>query len=472
MRGLALLALVVAALALPLPPQALAHDHPSGISDLVTPALFRVEATSQVKIILSDPSDDAVRVERSFDVPLGTGSGVMINPDGAIVTLGEVVKSERNPAVYAVNKLFAEQYGLDIPDDFSLHSVTNGQRNRQLQQCYSGESPSTACDLDISTTVRVFRNTLPPDTQGFSASIVQAATPGSPAILMASGLAGVGELPTAPLATEVPAQAGAAVNIAGFLGRPAADTGDHVDIAHLGQPGAAAEAGRGFADPQKKVDEPSKLGALIDQGLRGGPVIGDKDGHVIGLLAGGGKDAKMIGVREIAAALRKANITPRRGGVDAAFEAALTRFHTHYYSQAVPGFQRVLALSPGHVMAAEHLRTALAKRDGPEDKGTIAPETEGTMSLWLIIVGVALIAAVLGSALLLWVRRSPRSEEPRPGATSDDTASSTVNVRRPGTPSPPLDPQVRASTRYCTACGMQMEQGHRFCAYCGRPASI
>ncbi|MGW3352774.1 zinc ribbon domain-containing protein [Nonomuraea rubra] len=466
MRRLALLTLVAAALALPLPPPALAHDHPSGISDLVTPALFRVEATSQVKIIMSDPSDDAARVERSFDIPIGTDSGVMINPDGAIVTVGEVVKSEQNPAVYAVNKLFAERYDLDLPVDFSTHAVTNGQRNQQPQQCYPGKIASKTCSLDISTTVKVFRNTLPPDTQGFSASIVQATTPGSPAILMASGLAGTGELPTAPLAAEVPAQAGAAVNVAGFLDRPAADTGDHVDIGHLDQPGTAAEAGHGFADPQKKVDEPSKLGALIDQGLRGGLVIGDKDGRVIGLLVGGGKGAKMIGTREIAAALQKANITPRRGDVDAAFEAALTRFHTRYYGQAVPGFQRVLALSPGHVMATKHLKTSLAKRDGPEDAEANAPESEGTMSTWLIIGAAALIAVALGGALVLWARRSPTSGS-TPTPPPDDTAGSAVAVGRPWTPE-----QAQVSARYCTACGMQMEQGHRFCAYCGHPASI
>ncbi|WP_327582344.1 zinc ribbon domain-containing protein [Nonomuraea sp. NBC_00507] len=482
MRGLALVAAGIAALILSFSDPALAHDHPSGISDLVTPAVVRIEATARIEIALIDESSGARQVERSYDVEIGSGSGIVVNPDGAIVTLTRVVKSDRNLAVYAANRIFAEFYKLNIPADFAKHTVTNDRLNRQLQRCYSLDSESATCDLDLATSATVFLNTVPPDTQGVRAKIVLATTPDSPAVLVPVGGTGGGELPTAPLAAQVPRQEGSPVSVAGLLGRPSTSSGDHVEIAHLGKPGTG-ETGRGFADPQQKVDEPSKLGELVDRGLLGGPVIGDKNGHVIGLLTGGDGDARMIGVREITSALQKAEIIPRRGPVDAAFEAALTRFHTQYYGLAVPGFQRVLSLSPGHVMAAEHLKTALAKRGGVEDRGAAGSEPARGTPLWPSVAAAALVAVALGGAVLLWARRTrnlrgqapPSLPLPSTQPPLDEGPSATVSVPRPhALPFPAPIEMIRdhsggdrSSAKYCTACGMQIDQSHRFCGHCG-----
>src|SRR5687768_4818088 len=73
---------------------ATAHEHPSGITDLVTPAVVRVEAVSHVEITLLDHLGELKHVERSYDIPLGQGTGTVINPEGAIVTLTRVVKTD------------------------------------------------------------------------------------------------------------------------------------------------------------------------------------------------------------------------------------------------------------------------------------------------------------------------------------------------------------------------------------------
>ncbi|MEV4471314.1 zinc ribbon domain-containing protein [Nonomuraea sp. NPDC049504] len=480
MRRFALLAACLAFPAFCASP-ALAHDHPSGISDLVTPAVVRIEATARVEITLVDHSDELRRVERSYDVPVGSGSGIVVTPDGTMVTLTQVVKSEQNPSVYAANSIFADHYKVSIPRDFDKHTVPNDELNEQLQQCYTPEKATSACTVNVTTAVQVFRNTLPPDTKSTTAEIVQVGTPETPAVLkLSSPDAASTGLPTAPLATQVPGKEGSAVNVAGFRGRPSPQQGDHVDIAHLGRGGTSA-AGRGFADPRQKVDEPPKLGALVDEGLRGGPVIGDQDGHVIGLLTGGGKDARMIGVREIASALEKAGIRPQRGAIDTAFETALTRFHTHYYGQAVTGFQRVLELSPGHVMAAEHLKTSLTKRGTAEDRGVATTEpAPSTPTLPLLAAGL-LLAAALGGLLFLWRRRALVSASSGPLAAVrsrlDEVADRTRTVRRPPALSfTPDSAKNNAHTRgqygepvmrFCTACGMQAEAGHKFCGYCG-----
>lgn len=465
---------------------ATAHEHPSGITDLVTPAVVRVEAVSHVEVTLLDHIGELRHVERSYDFPLGQGTGIVVNPEGAIVTLTRVVEADDEAvAVRAANKVFAEHHDVEIPQDDRRHTVRDDRLNRHLRDCYPPRRDTATCIIDVSTVITIFPNVSPADADGFRAELVRAGSgPDSPAVLMPSGrtVGGVG-MPTAPLADRVPGEVGSPAGVAGFLGRPGPDVRTTVEIAHLGRGGGGGDTGRPFADPQRKVDEPGKLAALADRGMRGAPVIGDKNGHVIGLLIGGGRAARMIGVREITSALARAGVAARRGAIDSAFEAALTRYHTRYYTEAAPGFQRVLELYPGNVVAAELLKVALAKRGGPEDVGIrrVAAPVPAGVPLWPLAVaaGVLFLAAVAG-AYLLWRRRGSEAEEPgepEPPPVPpplDEGAGQTVVVRR----SPSLrmfPPQKRAPAaeepviRYCTACGMRLGAAHRFCGYCGQP---
>ncbi|MDA0637437.1 hypothetical protein OUY22_28870 [Nonomuraea sp. MCN248] len=476
-------AATIALLTLP----AVAHEHPSGITDLVTPAVVRVEAVSHVEITLLDHVSRLRHVERSYDFPIGQGTGIVVNPDGAIVTLTRVVKTDdEDVAVRAANKVFADHHDVKVPQDDERHSVKDPILNRHLKDCYPPKRSTATCIIDVTTDITVFPNVSPADTDGFKAELVRAGSgPDSPAVLMpvARAVGSVG-MPTAPLADKVPDQQGAPTSVAGFLGRPGPSVRTTVEIAHLGK-GGSGENGRPFADPEKKVDEPVKLGGLADRGLAGAPVIGDKDGHVVGMLVGGGKEARMIGVREITSTLSKAGVAPRRGAIDSAFEAALTRYHTKYYTEAAPGFQRVLELYPGNVVAADLLKVALAKRGGPEDAGTrraAAPASSG-LPLWPFIVaaGVLFAGAAVG-AFLLWRRRGagdgPDDRQPPPLVPQqpayDEGANQTIMVRRSQQfPVVPQQGQVlttqQPATTFCTACGMRLGQAHRFCGYCGQP---
>ncbi|MFF0306178.1 hypothetical protein ACFYSC_02055 [Streptosporangium sp. NPDC004379] len=510
---------------------ALAHEHPSGITDLVTPAVVRVEATAHVDVTLLDHIGELVHVERSYEVPIGSGTGTVVTPEGAVVTLTRVVENAKDVEVYAANKVFADHHKVKIPADFERHHVKNDRLDHHLQECYPPKRPTATCIFDVTTEIRVFPNISPPDRQGFKAEISSTAdSPDGPAVLVPTGRADGGTgMPTAPLAAAVPDKDGSPVAVAGFTGRPAANLPESVDIAHL-RAGGAGEGGRRFKDPEGKADEPKKLGALIDRGLLGGPVIEDRKGEVVGLLTGGGDDARMLGVREVTRALAEARVTPRRGPIDAAFEQALTRFHTGYYGDAVPAFQRVLELYPGHTVAAARLKEAQAKRGTAEDKGAaqvrMSPGAEHRgPPLWMFLVaGGVLVVAVLAAALLLW-RRGGGTEAP--GAAGADAGEET-EVAGPPTPVPPpfrrsgetADPTVvvsrsfpplpRTSSRsgdsvlvardpgagpagtgtrstetggeaqeggftgtgpqkYCTACGMRLGPAHRFCGYCGHP---
>ncbi|MEV0200154.1 hypothetical protein [Nonomuraea sp. NPDC050691] len=474
-------------LSIPLALPAAAHEHPSGITDLVTPAVVRVEATAHIDITLLDHIRDLIHVERSYQVPIGAGTGIVVHPEGGIVTLTRVVKSEQDLAVYAANKIFAAHHNVKIPADFERHKLKDDVLDRHLQQCYPPLSSKATCIYSIRTDITVFPNVSPADPKGLKADLVKAGPgPDTPAVLQTSSrvVGGVG-LPTAPLADRVPESAGSPTNVAGFLGKPGPTVQTTVEIAHLSKGGGAGENGRPFADPEKKVDEPVKLAGLADRGLRGAPVIGDKDGHVVGMLIGGGRAARMIGVREITSALTKAGVAPRRGAIDSAFEAALTRYHTKYYTEAAPGFQRVLELYPGNVVAAGLLKDSLAKRGGPEDRGVrpVAVPPRASTPLWPFIVaaGVLFLAAATG-AVLLWRRRrgpEPKPEPPPlvavPPQPLDEGANQTVVVRRsqPFAVIPQQKQVLTAqetSVKYCTACGMRLGAAHRFCGYCGHPS--
>ncbi|MFB4274664.1 zinc ribbon domain-containing protein [Nonomuraea sp. MTCD27] len=482
-RLIALAGGVAVALALAAMPVA-AHEHPSGITDLVSPALVRVEAVSHVEITLLDHVGELQHVERSYDIPFGQGTGTVVSPDGTIVALRRLAVNPDDVAVYAANKIFAEHHDVKIPADYEKHKLSDDVLNRHLQACYPPKSATATCIIEVTTEITAFPNVSPASAEGFKVKCIKAGPdPDSPAVLVpVTPVAGGVGMPTAPLADKVPDQEGAPTNVAGFLGRPGPTVAHTVAIAHLSKGGAAGESGRPFADPEKKVDEPVKLGGLADKGLVGAPVIGDKDGHVIGLLVGGGKDGKMIGVREITGILAAAKVVPRRGAIDTAFEAALTRYHTKYYTEAAPGFQRVLELYPGNVVAAALLKTSLAKRGGPEDQGTrkAASRPAGSTPLWpfILAAGILFIAAA-GGAYLLWRRRTPEkpTELPQPlaaGPSFDDGANQTVAVRR-SQPFQVVPQQQQVMTapdpgvKYCTSCGMRLGPAHRFCGYCGHP---
>ncbi|GAA2417095.1 hypothetical protein GCM10010404_89520 [Nonomuraea africana] len=469
-------------------PTAQAHEHPSGITDLVTPAVVRVEAKALIDITLLDHVGELVHVQRSYEVPIGTGTGTVVNPDGTLVSVTQVVSTDNDLRAYAANSVFADHHKANIPIDFARHTLDDERLNRRLQLCYDVTSPRSTCLVDIKQDITIFPNVAPFDGQGFKAEVVKLGnSPGDPAVLRPTSRIGGGVgLPTAPLADKEPDKAGSPVSVAGFLGRPAPDQLLKLDIAHLG-PAVAGGAARGFTDPQKKVNEPVKLGKLVDQGMLGAPVIGNKDGHVIGLLVVGGNTAKMIGVREITSALADAKASARRGPADAAFEAALSRFHTKNYTDAAPAFQRVLDLYPGQPVAAAHLKESLAKKGTSADVGagkTASPQST-TIPLWPFIAGAAVVLALTVGLGLLWWRRRRASyeewgqappQEPHLATRSRaDDPNPTLIVRRPqafpgGTSQPP-QPVMAAPhrVRFCVSCGTRLGPIGRFCGNCGHP---
>ncbi|MEU8363863.1 zinc-ribbon domain-containing protein [Nonomuraea sp. NPDC048882] len=132
-------------------------------------------------------------------------------------------------------------------------------------------------------------------------------------------------------------------------------------------------------------------------------------------------------------------------------------------------------------MAAEHLKTSLAKRGSAEDRGVATTEpTPSTPTLPLLAAGV-LLAATLGGLLLLWRRRALASAPSVSLAAAqpllDEVADRTRTVQRlPALSFTPDSAKNNAHARqqygepvmrFCTACGMQAEAGHRFCGYCG-----
>jgi hypothetical protein len=487
------------------------HPHPSGSTDRVTPGAVRIEAVSRVSITLYDDRGVIRRVPREYEVPIAEGSGFTVTPEGAVVTATSVVKSERDPRVYAANRVFAEHFKVKIPADHRRHRLDDPDLNARLQRCYPPVGDDSICEATVTTEVKVFPHTTTAS-EGLPARILHTGgTPASTAVLQITEGAEDGTLPTVPLAAKL----GDKVESVDFMtlpARPSASKPPLLTAVHLDPPGS----GTFRKSEAKKIDK-----ALAKAG-DGTAVIDDYKSEIVGFVIGGGDDPVILTPAEdIHKALVAADVTPRRGRVDGVYEIALASYHTKNYTNAIPVLQQVLKLRNDHAVAADHLRVAQSKAGTAEDTGasgarpSAPPSRTGSVSPWLLAAGGVVVAGLLIAVVtpVLLRRRRARAADPfaepapaeaaqvsswppqptelleyahpaeansppgglapapqlasgpEPGGLPQDgpVPRPAVPVSRPGEPPP------GAGQRFCTQCGMRLGHAHRFCGFCGHP---
>lgn len=492
-----------------------AHQHPGGSTDRVTPGAVRVESSASVVITLLDDRAQLKQVTRQYTVPLGVGSGFTVAPEGVIVTATGVVRPAHDPRVYAANRIVSEYFGRDIPGDFGRHQVDDGDVDSRLQNCYPPYGTSSTCLVQVTPAVRVFPNTNPPMNQGLPAAIAETGrTPQAPAILKVTQGSG-NTLPTVPMAATIPKNV-AAIDLIAYTGRPAANRPPVTQIAHFDPPGSRTI----------KQEDRARLTALLHQGGDGGALIDDAKSDVIAMMTADGKGRlTATPTEDIRSALTKAGATVRRGPVDVVYETALAHYHTRHYGDAVPVLQQVLKLRPDNAVAAQHLRTAMAKRGTAQDADTKATrpgaDNGGTVNWLWPAAGVLVVAAAAAGALFLLRRPEPagsllrrfRAEgppdrptaaahapseglrsEPVPHRTPEPSSTGGTRPRRTETAPRRDEPTTRDSVhapseapgrpetgaaghderteRFCTSCGMRLGRGHQFCGFCGHPVDL
>ena len=445
-------------------PSAVAHTHPTPIES-AAPGVVFVEARAKVEVALIEhrtSADEAgvhIGVAQSTWNPvLATASGFVVDPNGAIVTTGSVVRPDLERAkVYAVNQAFAKAYGATglTKDPFTRHHIgAASDRNEQrLQGCYPPHKINDAggCIVKASLDLVVYPYVYSQTKYG----TLRAEVLSTSRDVAALRVRGANSWPTVAVAQS--AAGASALGVLGFTGVPGPKHPIVEVNQHLAKAGAAELKTVDLTADD--VKDAARLKVALAQGIAGGPVVAER-GQVIGLLPGpvraGQPAPDLVGVAAILPVLKAAGVTPHAGPVDTSYESAMHLFKNGKYAAAVPGFKNALQLFPGHYRARANL--AIAEDRAKAGGGNAAPvpgapaeETAPADGFpWLLAAGIGLATLMLAAIVLALVRRSRSSggaagDEAPPPPRTPVAAGAPARAAASATPSragaPPRNPR-------------------------------
>jgi hypothetical protein len=440
-----------------------AHSHPTQV-ELDAPAVVFVKTFAQVNVSLVEHNRHGRHIgllQRTYEPELASGSGFAVDPNGTIVTAGDVVTPDLARAkVFAVNKIFGERYGRNAPvprDPFDQHHITNfpdDPLDTRLQRCYKPNTTDNTggCLISVSRLVRVYPWVS--DQKKYGALPAEVLSPAEGKTQdVAVMRVGASSMPTVALGQSASATKG--FTVLGFEDVPTAKPSSQVQlIGHFKAPGGP---------PFDKDEYLPKLEAGLAAGARGGPLVAADTGQVTGLLATpadttrgapAAAEPSFVDVKRIRDVLASVGVEPRRGPTDAVFEDAMHSFKNKLYTAPIPSFERALDLYPGHALATADLAVAKAKAGtaedltGKEGAGQGAAGAAGGLPGWVLpVVTFVVVLAVLVAAIVLLRRWRGEAEPggeaavpPKPAGAAA-AASSTGPDRRPkALPSPPAGP--------------------------------
>jgi serine protease Do len=239
--------------------------------------------------------------------------------------------------------------------------------------------------------------------------------------------------------------------------------------------------------------------ARLTPGMSGGPTV-NLEGQVVGLASFKNEDANYIVPASIIQELLTRNgVRNQLGRVDQLYRQGLESFYRHEYSAAIKSFEQVLALIPGHRLAAAKKTKAAELRERFGDPAPPAPPTKRGPSTTALLLGgaavlVVLLATTAGLVLRSRTRRSrrqssapdlqpyisgegwDRTEEAVPvsgegenldltrmgyadhGAADGSRAATSVSVR---------EPEARTARNFCSNCGSRVQLDDAACGQCG-----
>jgi hypothetical protein len=492
----------------------LVASSPAGAADdmavdgatLAAPAVVWLRTSVSAQVVVIDHRRDVTLYAKSYTVPVASGSGVVVSPEGTIATAARVTTPDLAAVkIYAINRAFADTYGTRIVDPFRRQRLPDHDLDRRLQLCYAQGRHSNCLFTKLAPVVEVFPFAQPPFAKGLVGQVLSArAAPKGIAVVQVTG------------ATNMPSAALV----------PAGGDMEHLTVLGFSKPPT------GSSSPIRLDTGAAKLrGLRLPAGLSGGPVV-DERGRLAGLVSAQAPDgsgpATLHKANDVAAALKAAGVQPRQGVVDSTFQEAMRYYNDRHYDHAVERFKAVTAYYPKHALAVRLLADAQRRAGGAQDMsaamnehGTPAKNTR-LSRFWWVITAIVLFL-LLGAAAWIWRRRRPIRTAPTPQpppaaaqplptpAQTPSTAdeASTLGLKRgpfgSGRPdvgngvggkraAEPVRP-VRASTRregtaetsvqgstvtpaptsgelaFCTQCGKPASPGHRYCGHCGHRLS-
>lgn len=430
-----------------------AHEHPTKV-ELDAPAVVQVQTFGEVSISLVEHNRHGRHiglVQRTYRVPLLSGSGFTVDPSGVVVTSPSVVNADlRRAETHAVNRIFHERYGDAVPmpaDPYGRQTVPNvdpaDSVNERLQRCYEPNTTDQTggCVVFSNRLVTVLPFVTSQEKFGNLPAQVLAPAEGQSqdvAVLRVGG----GSMPTVQLGTtDSDVQAFTAL---GFTGPPLDEASQGQLIGHFTEPGSGEVA--------RDEDYPA-LAAGVAEGLEGGPVVGEQ-GQVVGFLQRDpdGGTLRYTGIDAVRSALDGLQLGSGRGPTDAVYESGMHDFTNDLFAEAIPDFEQTLELYPGHALAAEKLaisQDGVARGAGADPADVAAagdePGGAGASAAWYeagwvlpAAGGVGLLALLV--LVVLLVRRRGGDEEEDEGTAEQGNGPAAGVPPQQWTPVPGSSP--------------------------------
>ncbi|MGV9746293.1 trypsin-like peptidase domain-containing protein [Rhodococcus zopfii] len=472
------------------PSAALAQDSPDArpaanpeqrAAALIRPATVYLEGTATGWVRMPDGElFDTAPYEASW-----TCTGFVVNPDGWVATAGHCVDDLRTMIldaafgdIYAANTDWTpEELAAFVDGSFTVEGEKGGSDPALEMAVLFGEGTS---GTRLPASVIEYR----PLEQGDVALLkVQR-----------------DDLPSALLATDDDVAIGTPVLSVGFPGSTEQVTDPSLEPTN--------KSGKVSAKKTSGTVPFYETDAALSGGMSGGPTV-DLEGRVIGVNSFGPSGesqafnfiAPSSGLEELLAAR---GITAQLGAADERYRDALAAYYDGRYSEAIEGFESVLAMSPEYPGISGLKSDAVRLRDQHGDVS--ASPASSSSALPLILGGVAvavLVIAALGGFLILRSRRrtpvpvaagfhgvpggpvppGPAGMGPQQGGPGGFGAppagfappagpggyAPQPQQGAPGFDVPPATPApATQGGRFCPSCGTERRNSENFCSNCGQ----
>jgi serine protease Do len=419
----------------------LARQALSGAMDTTEEAVLDAIVTEIAKAPLTY-FKPASSLRRTTATVSGFGTGWVVTPDGYIVTAAHVVNpdpaqikqafvdSALNDFVSADARSLQQDSGVRFTPD-QLKKLTEAAATfdaHYLRMGTVGKSVSAQIGMAVAGFKKVDK--------GRPIEVVSAGEsyPGKDVAILK--LDGEQHLPTLPVGQNSDVVAGDTLYVAGY---PAAST-FYSGLSKDSQLQPTVTQGPLTAIKSNPAGTPIfQTQAPASPGDSGGPVLDDA-GNVIGILVASAVDDKgtalegqefVIPISVVTEKLNQSNVHPATSDTSQLYGQALDDYYKHYYKRALPLFQQVSNLYPGHPYVGDFITRSQSAINAGQD------ETPSGLGLVLVLAGGAVVLLVVVGVLVLLLRRRSRSSRtlaPAPAVSGIPPAGWPTQPGQPGQP--------------------------------------
>jgi serine protease Do len=362
----------------------------------------------------------------------GFGTGWVVTPDGYMVTAAHVV----NPDPAEIKQAFAESALNDFvtQDAQSLQQGSGAQFTPdQIKKLTDAAAAFDAHYLSLGPVTKSVSAQIGVGVAGFKKmdkgkpiEVVSAGEPYPGKDVAVLKLDGEQHLPTLPVGQNADVAAGDTLYVAGY---PAAST-FYSGLSKDSQVQPTVTQGPLTAVKSNPAGTPIfQTQAPASPGNSGGPVLDDA-GKVVGILVASAVDDKgnalegqefVIPASVVTEKLNQSNVHPTASDTTTLYGQALDAYYQQYYSRALPLFQQVSNLYPGHPYVEDFITKSQSAINAGQDK------TPAGVTGMLLIGGVALVVVLIVVLLLVLLLRRRRK-----GATPAAGVPGTAPFAQPG----------------------------------------